>query len=251
MAAAHILVVEDDAPTRTAIQAVLQHFGYHVSSAADGVSALKQIDFHPFDVVICDMRLPDIDGLAVTTAIMRLITPPAVLLLTGHGSLETAISALRLGAIDYLLKPSTPQRLMEAVEVALHRRKAQQEERALLRGIAPDQGFSANHTSLSVATASSTVTVGALTIGETPEQTHYQHIAIPLSETEHALLYRLAQEPGQPILYSTLAQHTYHIPISPDDARQLIDPHIQHLRDKLAAELIVEIDHFGYQLQGQ
>jgi DNA-binding NtrC family response regulator len=102
---ANILLVEDDPAARLALSRMLESVGYQVATAPDGSTAITMLSETSFDVVVSDMRLPDIDGVEVLQVATSLPFPPSVVLLTGYGTLDTAIAALRAGASDYLLKP--------------------------------------------------------------------------------------------------------------------------------------------------
>lgn len=124
----HILLVEDDTNMREVIAFFLDQEGYHVTQASDGKTALDLLN-HPaspdlsYDVVLSDIVMGDIDGIHVMHAARSLPDPPEVILLTGQGSLETAISAVRSGAFDYLLKPCDLDTLLERIVAATRHRQ--------------------------------------------------------------------------------------------------------------------------------
>ncbi len=102
---ASILVVDDEPTMQEALGGFLQAEGYRVATAGSGSEALTRIDENAFDVIVADIRLPGASGLEVLER-SRLRNPGArVILMTGHGTVETAVEALRKGAGDYLLKP--------------------------------------------------------------------------------------------------------------------------------------------------
>src|SRR5512144_2992880 len=100
-----ILVADDEPGVRESLVEVLRDAGYHVEAAADGSSALAALDAHDFAVVITDLRMPGADGLAVLRKTRELSPQTVTLVMTAHGSVETAVEALRMGAADYILKP--------------------------------------------------------------------------------------------------------------------------------------------------
>ncbi len=100
-----ILVVDDDATIRKILRDRLRAAGYEVSVAADGDEALVQIDAADPDLVVLDLQMPKRDGFAVLDALRARATPPAVVVLTAHGSIEAAILAVRSGASDLVTKP--------------------------------------------------------------------------------------------------------------------------------------------------
>ncbi|MGC8872897.1 MAG: HD-GYP domain-containing protein [Chloroflexia bacterium] len=118
-----VLVVEDDEYVRSSLQALLASHGYRVLTAPDGASALHILQENLVDLVLTDLRIGPVDGLEVLAYARKQAPFAAVLMLTGYGSLDSAIRALREGADDYLLKPCDPQTLLERVQNALTKRR--------------------------------------------------------------------------------------------------------------------------------
>jgi DNA-binding response OmpR family regulator len=114
-----ILVVEDNRDVRTFVTSALQAAGFAVVEAATGWQALRLAESAPPDVLLLDWQLPDISGLDVLRALRAGGCKSPAILMTGYGSEELAIIALRLGACDYLTKPFSPEELFDAVERSL------------------------------------------------------------------------------------------------------------------------------------
>lgn len=125
---ARILLVEDDDAARFSLARVLERVGYQVEAVADGETAVALLDpaaaGRHFDLVLTDLVMREIDGIEVLDHARKLADPPEVILLTGYGTLQTAIDALRAGAFDYLLKPCKPDDLLRCIERAMERRAA-------------------------------------------------------------------------------------------------------------------------------
>src|SRR5216683_1359114 len=100
-----LLVVDDEESVAVTMGAILEMDGYSVSVTMSGADALRQIREMPFDLVLTDLRLDDIDGLTILSEICRVHPDTVTIILTGYASLESAIKALREGAYDYLVKP--------------------------------------------------------------------------------------------------------------------------------------------------
>src|SRR6266581_3538425 len=100
-----ILVADDEPGVRESLAEVLRDAGYAVQTAADGAAALAALERDDFAVVITDLRMPGADGLAVLRRAREISPQTLVVVMTAHGSVETAVEALRAGATDYLLKP--------------------------------------------------------------------------------------------------------------------------------------------------
>ncbi len=119
MAKAKILIADDEPTSRRGLQELLTSWGYEVAAAADGEEAFeKASEFRPA-LIIADLVMPRMDGLALLHALKDDATPPSLIILTGQGTIETAVGAMREGAYDYLTKPVDVGRLRLLVEKAL------------------------------------------------------------------------------------------------------------------------------------
>jgi len=119
MAEIDVLVVDDDAPTRLGLHDLLTGAGFTVDAARDGAEALNKIERHRFGVVLLDIQLPDVGGLDILSRCTSQPYPPKVIVVTGVDATDTALSALRGQAYDFLPKPIEPSRLRETVQRAL------------------------------------------------------------------------------------------------------------------------------------
>jgi DNA-binding NtrC family response regulator len=111
-----ILVADDEPGVRESLAEVLRDAGYEVQAAADGSAALAALDARDFGLVITDIRMPGADGIAVLKRAREMSPQTLVLVMTAHGSVETAVEALRAGATDYILKPVVFDELLAKVE---------------------------------------------------------------------------------------------------------------------------------------
>ncbi len=105
MTSKRVLVADDSEAIREMLGSFLANLGYHTDLAADGQTAIKLFQAHPYDVIICDLQMPKVEGLEVLARIKAIEPDAQVIILTGHATLETAIKALRLGAYEYQFKP--------------------------------------------------------------------------------------------------------------------------------------------------
>ena len=131
-AARRILLVEDEEDTRQSFQQLLgMALGVDVDLAVDGAQALAMLLKQPYSIVITDLRMPKLDGMKLIEEIQNRRLPVTVIVTTGHGSINDAVQAMRLGAYDFLTKPADPQHLCLLVERALRERTLQDELTAL------------------------------------------------------------------------------------------------------------------------
>ena len=131
----HILVVDDEAEIRASLEEILREEAYGVASAADAEEAMVLLRDVPYDVVLLDIWLPGRDGLEVL-AEMRKLTPeirPEVVIISGHGTIETAVKATKLGAYDFLEKPLSLERTLIVVKNAMEARRLRTENEEFKR----------------------------------------------------------------------------------------------------------------------
>jgi two-component system response regulator AtoC len=117
--AASLLIVDDEPSIRKVLAAQLGRFGYEIFTAEDGETAVAMLAEHPVDVVITDLKMPGISGLELLAHVHELLPGTPVVLITAHGTIETAVEALKKGAFDYITKPFEQEELRAAVEKAV------------------------------------------------------------------------------------------------------------------------------------
>ncbi|HEY5041173.1 MAG TPA: sigma-54 dependent transcriptional regulator [Verrucomicrobiae bacterium] len=139
----NILLVDDDERLRRAAGKVLAAEGYHVVSAATGREALEQLKQTAVALVISDLRLPDLDGIALLKQARELRPEAEVVMITGHASIEKAVEAMRLGAYDFIEKPLDSAALLKTVAKALEKQRLASENRLLRRQLQAQRGVEA------------------------------------------------------------------------------------------------------------
>jgi len=136
-----ILIADDEPGVRESLAEVLRDAGYVVETAVDGDSALKALDAHDFSVVITDLRMPGADGLAVLKRAREVSPQTLVLVMTAHGSVDTAVEALRAGAADYILKPVAFDDVLAKIERLLEHRQLAWQMQMLRREVEAQYDF--------------------------------------------------------------------------------------------------------------
>ena len=119
---ARLLIAEDEANLRLVLQKELQRLGYRVHVAPDGEAALRKLEESNVDVLLCDINMPRMDGMELLRRVHERPNPPEVIMLTGQGTIETAVEAMRSGAYDYLTKPYSIGELDVRVRQAAEKR---------------------------------------------------------------------------------------------------------------------------------
>jgi DNA-binding response OmpR family regulator len=254
----HVLLVEDNVSALNSLTEVLEMAGYRVVPVASGEQALALLTEQRFDVVITDIKMRRIDGLQVLRAVRNLPLPPAVILITGFGSLDTSIAALRHGAYDYLLKPCDPVALLQSVEGAVQRRNLEMAQANLIatmrQGVAqlealqPAQDVAVESGSAPEAQPERYVHVGDLSIDRFRHMAALAGRPLNLTSTEYALLHCLAQAQGRVLDYAEMIRQIYGYSVERAEARQLLKTHAHNLRRKLGPRYLVNVRGIGYML---
>lgn len=128
---ASILVVDDEEAIVSSLSSILQDEGYEVSVAKSGVEALKIYTVDPPDLMLLDIWMPDMDGLETLRRVKELVSTAQVMVMSGHGSIETAVKAIKLGAYDYIEKPLSLENVTLRVKHALEQYRLEEENRSL------------------------------------------------------------------------------------------------------------------------
>lgn len=265
---AYILVVDDEGAIRYSISKTLQRVGYQVQAAASGEEALEMMKDQEYDVVLTDIRMPGLSGVELLSKIKEQAPDAVVILLTGYASLETAIESLRLGAHDYLVKPSSSQDIRNSVARGVERARNLRNRRALLRSIRENVEQLTGEqidvekteprsrqpaTGTPVVTPVTTMTIGPLTIYPGRYQISVGDEPIDLTPTEFDLLLYLAAHRGRVVPCSELVREVRGYSLEEHEAREVIRPHVSNLRRKLKSSgqnpnIIVNVRGIGYRL---
>ncbi|MDR0842162.1 MAG: response regulator, partial [Acidobacteriota bacterium] len=130
-----VLIVDDEKGVRTSVRGILEDAGYAAEVVASGEDALELLHTKEFPVALLDVWLPGIDGLETLTRMRHLAPETVVIMISGHGSIETAVRATRLGAFDFIEKPLSLEKTLLVVGNAVQHHRLQQENLRLRREI--------------------------------------------------------------------------------------------------------------------
>ena len=122
-----ILIVDDEASVRSSLEGWFREDGFLVETAEDGPAGLRAMERGPFDIVLLDLKMPGMDGIAVQKRIREIDPEATIIILTAYASVETAVAALKLGAYDYVTKPVDPDDLSNLIRNALRTRALAEE----------------------------------------------------------------------------------------------------------------------------
>ncbi|MBC5833500.1 sigma-54-dependent Fis family transcriptional regulator [Flavobacterium sp. F372] len=132
-----ILIIEDEAPIRRVLNKILSEESetYLVQEAEDGLKGVEMVKNEDFDLILCDIKMPKMDGVEVLEAIKKIKPEIPMVMISGHGDLETAVNTMRLGAFDYISKPPDLNRLLNTVRNALDKKQLVVENKILKKKV--------------------------------------------------------------------------------------------------------------------
>ncbi len=131
----NILIIDDERPIRSTLRDILEYEKMNVVEAEDGKKGIAQFRKESFDLVLCDIKMPGMDGIEVLEMMQALDPDVPVIMISGHGTIETAVDALKRGAYDYIPKPPDLNRLLVSVRNALDRQSLVKETRTLKKKV--------------------------------------------------------------------------------------------------------------------
>jgi DNA-binding response OmpR family regulator len=270
-----ILLVDDEDSMRRTLSELLHLEGYNVTTACDGNEAIGKLhqnsqndNSDPYDLVILDLKMPGLDGLDVLKFIHQEFPKIQVILLTAHGSLQSAIEALRYGAHDYILKPATPEYVIDSVNRGLKRHSEQRQREAIISQLetsihALRENYPLQTKPKRTGATTSVRPTGTSTLLPMGEEgwidvdhrrIHWGSIDIPLSPTEAKLLVLWIQNPGKVFSCQELVASLHGFDATSREASGLIRPIISRLRRKFSilpsgSKWIINVRSNGYTLE--
>jgi DNA-binding NtrC family response regulator len=131
---ARILIIDDERAIRNALREILEYENYQVDDAEDGASGIDWVTKESYDVILCDIKMPKMDGIEVLEHIQKSTDAPVVMI-SGHGTIETAVEAIRKGAYDFIAKPLDLNRLLITIRNAMDKSRLVTETKALKRKV--------------------------------------------------------------------------------------------------------------------
>ncbi|MFN3445770.1 MAG: sigma-54-dependent transcriptional regulator, partial [Bacteroidia bacterium] len=132
---AKILIIDDEKAIRTTLKEILEYEGYIVDEAADGATGLDKIENEDYAAVLCDVKMPKMDGLEVLTKAREIDDDIPFIMISGHGTIETAVEATKKGAYDFISKPPDLNRLLITLRNAIDRKSMVVENKVLKRKV--------------------------------------------------------------------------------------------------------------------
>ena len=137
-----ILIIDDEQAIRKALREILEYESFTITEAEDGPTALKILEKETFDVIFCDIKMPRMDGMEALSKLKEKGIETPVIMITGHGNVETAVEALKKGAYDFIQKPLDLNRILVSVRNASNQQALQKETKTLRKKINKSAGSS-------------------------------------------------------------------------------------------------------------
>lgn len=233
-----VLIVDDEDNIRLGLRAVLSKSDHTVKDAASAEEALIVLESFALEVVVLDIRMPGASGIELLTTIRARWPHLSVIMLTGQGSLESAMSAVKAGAHDYLLKPAQPDEIRQAVAAALNASRRNREQAQLLESMRVGlQRLGALPASEPPPAGDEPdvrrITIGELEINLAAHEVRRGGEPISLSPSEYKLLVVLARRAGEVVDYNSLVQLALDYEAESWEAKELIKRHVFALRRKI------------------
>jgi DNA-binding response OmpR family regulator len=218
-----ILVVDDDQVARMLILKVLTMRGHHAAAVQTGLEALDQLENHRWDAMILDLELPDIQGFNILEQAIEEKPDLKVIILTAHGSLDTAIKALRFKVVDYLLKPVIPGDILRSMDKAFS-----PENQVDVKGTKRSTGGISNTRKSHLVQINKSV-VYDFDRRKLDDGTH----VIYLTSIENNVFKCLVDKKNQMVSHVDLVEFSHNYQVDSEDAVKILRPVICRLRDKL------------------
>lgn len=237
----NILVVDDEPVARQSLTDILKLEGFIVGSVPNGQAAVEHIRTHTVDLMIVDLKMPGMDGLEVIQVVNQTSPDTEIILLTAHGSIETAVQALRLRIHDYLLKPASPAQIIASVKKGLSRHDRSRVSNAAVNSTESTQEVY-------------TLKDGTM-VDLSRRQIKFKNKIEHLTPAEGRLLRILMENEGKVFSHRELVLLVQGYDTSQREAPEILRPLVSRLRHKLEAfpslsEKVVSVRGTGYLYEG-
>lgn len=258
----HILIVDDESSLRQTLARILQRAGLEVTTSANGKDALSLLSQHAFDMVYLDIRMPEMSGLDVLKIIHSNFPELPVILFTAQPDLNSAVEALRQGAIDYLLKPLKPQTIIDRTKSVLANKEKERRKRELQRQIeALQTELNALEREDLPQPDAQQIQIsddrflkrGMLTLDMHTRRVMMNERVINLPPTSFDYLLVLARHTPNVVDYQTLVSEAQGYETDPHEAQELTKWHIHHIRQTIEPDarnpiFVINVRGIGYRL---
>lgn len=254
-----ILIVDDEKASRKSLRDILRLEGYTVTDKENGEEALKALEENDFDLMLLDLKMPGMSGLEVLEKAVDVAPNTKIIMLTAHGSLESAIEALRQGAHDYLLKPAQPKEILASVEKGITSSSEEERKRHLLDQMEASLKELKDAEGMETSTESprSLFTLGEeIKVDLERREIWHGNQNVSLTPTEGKLMKVLMENRGRVLSHRELVLLVQGYQTTDWEAPEIMRPLVSRLRRKLASfegggDWIVNVRGTGYVFDGK
>jgi DNA-binding response OmpR family regulator len=216
---AKILIVDDEDVARLTLAEILRLEGYEIQSVSNGEAAVEALRCESFDIMVLDLKMAGMSGMDVLRTVVDKLPDLSVIVLTAYGTIDTAIQAIRYRVHDYLLKPASPEQILESIENALRKKRISRGELIESPNLAHNK----------VDTFP-----GGVLLSWDKRQITWEKGALSLTPTEARLLKILFERKNEVVAHSELVFMIQGYQIGPEEAAKILRPVVSRLRQKLS-----------------
>jgi DNA-binding response OmpR family regulator len=217
---AKILIVDDEDIARLTLAEILRLEGYEIMSVSNGEAAVEALRCEPFDVMVLDLKMAGMSGMDVLRVVVDKMPDLSIIVLTAYGTIDTAIQAIRYRVHDYLLKPVSPEEVLESIEEALAKKHPQKEKPA------ETQRASRSKADL---------LPGGVLLSWDKRQMTWDKGSLSLTPTEARLLRILFDRQNEMVTHTELVFLIQGYRIESEEAAKILRPVVSRLRQKLSS----------------
>jgi DNA-binding response OmpR family regulator len=234
----HILIIDDEANIRFVLERTLTHQGYILETATNGEEAIEHIQKNHYDLILLDLQMEPVNGIQVLRTLRETNPDTVVIILTAHGTIDSAVDALRLGAFDYVFKPAMPDTIRQRVQQGLVHRQ-QLIYRQLLISQIETLRYTLNELEKEDISLSKSeqdfrfIRSGKLVIDRHHRVASLDNKLLDLTTTEFNLLTCLVDAAPNPVSTRQLVNSALGYDVEDSEAGEIAKGHIHHLRQKI------------------
>lgn len=224
-----ILIVDDEEVARLTLAEILRLEGYEIKSVGSGEAALELLRCEPFDILILDLKMGGMSGMDLLQSVEDMLPNLSVIVLTAYGTIDSAIQAIRYRVHDYLLKPASPEQVLESIENALEKRRTARET-----GIREEGAGETGYHVRAGAGGKVDILPGGSLLAWDKRQISWETGSLSLTPTEARLLKILFERKNEMVPHSELVYLIQGYRIDTEEAAKILRPVVSRLRQKLS-----------------
>lgn len=217
---AKILIVDDEDIARLTLAEILRLEGYEIKSVSSGEAAVEALRCEPFDIMILDLKMAGMSGMDVMRSVVDRLPDLSIIIITAYGTLDTAIQSIRYRVHDYLLKPVSPEKVLESIENALEQKKTR--NATIREGQKPARG-------------KIEMLPGGAQLTWDRREISWKNGTLSLTPTEARLLKILFERKNEMVPHSELVYLIQGYQIETEEAAKILRPVVSRLRQKLTS----------------